>query len=485
MTKHISRIALLVLVLISVGLMAWAVIVGMSAPESDKIAGTMPLVGQHDEDYVPLKDSLGNIVPVATVEDGIKAMGTATIHQMRHAESLNYVNTINEIKEVDATLVANEAVYNEDLALIAEIDTLKVNDPKAYKKSQKDLDKKYADAKASVEKYETEYAARLKADREWAKRIEGVKGSDFDKESKLVLEYMGDKLEGYKASLKAMQKELKDNAAEFEANKAIFDAACKVFAVEVKKKAVDPNNEETSDLVDDYVATIDSYKEQVKHFEDKVRAEKSKAEKDREFKKDMVAERNDSKATITDDVLASVQRYGELTVGIAETEFKISTTSTNIETIEKAVVLAKEEGDHLMALATAINWNIYWVYFLLVFAVVFVIAGFFLNLIHEPNWIKLGAVVVVVAGVAGVAYAIALGHGWDHNVLTMLDANGNPTDIAFGLGSLDSPDRVIFGEKEYMMADVSIWITYIAFILALVAAIFSWIWSWINSIIKK
>lgn len=122
----------------------------------------------------------------------------------------------------------------------------------------------------------------------------------------------------------------------------------------------------------------------------------------------------------------------------------------------------------------------------MVFAIVFVVAGFVLNLIHNPNWIKLGAVLVVVAGVAGLAYAIALGHGWDHNVLSMVDANGDPTGIAFGLGSLDGPkERVIFGEKEYMMADVSIWITYIAFILALVAAVFSWIWSWINTIIKK
>lgn len=466
--------------------MAWAVIVGMSAPESDKIAGTMPLVGQYDEDYVPLKDSLGNIVPVTTIEDGVKAMGTATIHQMRHAESLNYVNTINEIKEVDPTLEGMQVDYDAAVVRKAELDSiLNPDNKKLNKKEREALQKEFDVVKANIESFETQnVAARLKADRDWAKRIEGVRGSDFDKESRIVIAYMNEKLAGFKASLKAMENELKENAAEFEANKQIFDDACKVFEVAVKSKPVDPNNEE-SDKVEDYVATIESYKEQVKHFEDKVRAEKSKNEKEREFKKDMVDARNAAKATITDEVLASVQRYGELTVGVAETEFKINATATNIDTVENAVVLAKEEGQHLMALATAINWNIYWVYFLMVFAIVFVVAGFVLNLIHNPNWIKLGAVLVVVAGVAGVAYAIALGHGWDHNVLSMLDANGEPTGIAFGLGSLDSPDRVIFGEKEYMLADVSIWITYIAFILALVAAVFSWIWSWINTIIKK
>jgi hypothetical protein len=58
----------------------------------------------------------------------------------------------------------------------------------------------------------------------------------------------------------------------------------------------------------------------------------------------------------------------------------------------------------------------------------------------------------------------------------MLDANGNTTDIAFGLGSLDSADRVVFSGSDYMLADVSIWVTYIAFVLAGVSAVFSWIW---------
>lgn len=487
MTKHISKFVFLALTLISVGLMAWAIIVGMRAPESDKIADTMPLVGQSDEDYAPVKDSLGKIVPVETVDAGIEAMYTATIHKMRNAEGLNYVNTVAEIREVDPALLNFESEYNQNVARRAVlVDSILVN--KSLKKKDRDaFEKELETVEANIATFENNnYAARIKAEQEWAKKIEGVRGSDFEKESGIVLEYLADKKVGYEASLEVAQQELKENADLFAANKQIFDDACKTFEVPVKTKAIDPNDEE-SDQVEDYVATIESYKEQVKLFEDEVRADKSRKADEKKYKtKEAVELRNAAKATITDEVLASVTRYGELTVDVADYQFKINTTTNNISTIEEAVKVAKAEGEYLMDLATAINYNIYWGYFLLVFAIVFVIVGFILNLIHEPNWIKLGVVLLVVAAVCGLAYYVAASHGWaEGGVLPVLDANGESTGIAFGLGSLDSPDRVIFGEREYMLADVSIWITYIAFVLALVAAVFSWIWSWINSIIKK
>lgn len=464
--------------------MAWAVIVGVSAPESKKITATMSLVGQCDEDYAPIKDSLGNIVPVTTVEDGIAAMGTATIHQMRTAEGLNYINTIGEIKDINPDLLNKRSEYEQNLAKVVELDSL-LNQPKLKKADRTKYEKELETAKGNIKVYEdSKIDERIKDEEDWQKRIDGIRGSDFDEESTLVIEYMEHLLAGYEATLETQQKELKERAAEFEANKKIFDDACKVLEVAVKTKPIDPNDEE-SDKVEDYVATVASYNEQVQLFQDQVKAEKSRAKKDRKLNQETIDTRNAAIKSVSEDVLASVTRYGELTVGIADNEFKIATTKNNIDTVEKAVVAAKEEGDHLMALAKAINFNILWVYFLMVFAVVFVVAGFVLNLINDPNWIKLGAVVVVVACVAGVAYAIANGHDWGKNVLPVLDANGNPTNIAFGLGSLDSPDRVIFGKRDYMLADVSIWVTYIAFVLALVAAVFSWIWSWINTIIKK
>jgi hypothetical protein len=83
----------------------------------------------------------------------------------------------------------------------------------------------------------------------------------------------------------------------------------------------------------------------------------------------------------------------------------------------------------------------------------------------------------VVAVVCGLAYYIGLGHEWDRYAFFMQDANGHNTDIIFGLGSLDSPGgRIEFEESDYMLADVSIWITYLAFALAAFSAVFSWIW---------
>ena len=52
----------------------------------------------------------------------------------------------------------------------------------------------------------------------------------------------------------------------------------------------------------------------------------------------------------------------------------------------------------------------------------------------------------------------------------MLDAAGEP--IPFGLGN-DPETRTVFGADEYQIADISIWITYLAFIGAALAAAFS------------
>lgn len=459
--NKISKIALLAIVAISVALMGWAVVVGASAPESDKIAGTMPLVGQYDENCDPVKDEKGKkIIPVTTTGDGIVAMNSATIYQMRNAEGLNYVNTVNEIKDVDFTLAGYEADYNKSVARIAEIEDLKVNDAKAYKKDKKKLDEELAAAQKYVAEYEEKgYAARLEREHKWAKSIEGVTGSQFDKESALVIAYLAEKKAGYEANLASLEEQMAAQREALVAQLDLFNAACEVLEVELVQKRTNPEDEE-SDLMPDYKTTIERYNEALK-------ANKAKLSKEQK------AALNACTAT----VLADVQAYDTLASDITTVKINIETITTNIDTLKKAVELAKQEGQHLMSLAKAINANLYWLYFLMVFAVVFVIAGFVLNFIQNPNWVKIGVAVGVVAVVCGLAYAIGAAHGWlNGEILYVLDANGNSTDIAFGLGTIGSDSRYEFTGGDYMLADVSIWITYIAFILAAVSAVFSWIW---------
>jgi hypothetical protein len=127
-----------------------------------------------------------------------------------------------------------------------------------------------------------------------------------------------------------------------------------------------------------------------------------------------------------------------------------------------------------MALAKAVSFNIYWLYFLMLFAVVFVAVGFILNFIQNPNWIKIASTLVVVAIVVAIAYFMADSHGWnDGKVLYVLDANGISTGIVFGVGQVDSPDRYVFTSQEYMLTDITIWITYLSVILGLAAAVVS------------
>ena len=134
--NKISKIALLVIIAVSVGLMGWAVVVGMDAPESKKVAATMSISGQYDKETGdPIKDTLGKIVPVTSVKDGIEAMYSATIYQMRNAEGLNYINTVSEIKEIDATIDGYKADYDRLGERIKEIDSIKTNDAASYKKN--------------------------------------------------------------------------------------------------------------------------------------------------------------------------------------------------------------------------------------------------------------------------------------------------------------------------------------------------------------
>lgn len=469
--KHIHRIALLVIILISLGLMAWAVVAGMRAPESDKIASTMQLIGQYDENCEPIKDSLDKTLPVLTTDAGVLAINSATIYQVRNAEGLNYMQTVAEIRNIDPALEQSKAVYEDAKqrqdainARLAEIEELKSN-KKEYNKTKKertDLDKEFKSNDSLIKVYEGgDYAARYSQDSTWQARIADIKGKDFASESALVIEYMQSKYDKYAAELQAKLDIEKNNAEVDAANLETLETIRKTFGVEEVKKLKNPEDEKAGDMPD-YKATIANLKDAI-----------AKKEKDTP-KKEWNNTFKPVKEQFTDEFIAAIEAYDTLQTEIVVLENDVATTHDNIETVKKAVAEAKADGENLMALAKAVSFNIYWLYFLMLFAVVFVAVGFILNFIQNPNWIKIASTLVVVAIVVAIAYFMADSHGWnDGKVLYVLDANGISTGIVFGIGQVDSPDRYVFTSQEYMLTDITIWITYLSVILGLAAAVVS------------
>ena len=68
--KKLHRYVFLVFALVSVAMVAWAIIAGMSAPDSAKIANSTPLVQQFDADGNAVNTEDDQPVPVATTQDG-------------------------------------------------------------------------------------------------------------------------------------------------------------------------------------------------------------------------------------------------------------------------------------------------------------------------------------------------------------------------------------------------------------------------------
>lgn len=146
----------------------------------------------------------------------------------------------------------------------------------------------------------------------------------------------------------------------------------------------------------------------------------------------------------------------------------ISVMEENIAASEQANAAAKADAEGIVALSNAINANLLWFYFLLVFAVCVIVIGAIMNLFQNAG--SLGKTLVsvcVVVAVVAVAYFISTTHGWTDGA-TLKDAAG----YDLGLGT-DPATRTVFGPFEYMMADASIWVTYITFAGAALAAIFS------------
>lgn len=474
--KYIHRIVLLLIVLVSVGLMGWAVVAGWNAPETKKIANTMKLVCQYDENWKAVEGELEQTLPVKTSQEGIEAMNVATINQMRSADGLNYDKTVTEIRTIDGTLEQNKALYDEAVngqnaieTRLAELEELKATNKSAYNKTKAERDslaKKFQANEEFIKSYEaTDNAERYSVDSEWVNRIAEVKGSDFDAESALVIEYMEFKHANYVNELENLKAVLNEKMSDFETNLNTFETICTTFEVALADKSKNPEDEQ-ADRMPDYKATI-----ALLNGEEGAIAKKEKAVTNKKEWKDTFKPVKDK---FTAELIASIEAYDDLTTSIVVLENSIATTADNIETVKKAVADAKADGESLMTLAKSVYWNIVWLYSLMLFAIVFVVVGFILNLFQNPSWLKILLTLVVVGLVGGAAYFIADNHGWmDGTILYVLDANGAATDIAFGIGSVDSPDRYEFTAEEYLLTDVTIWITYLAAGLGVVAAAFS------------
>ena len=146
----------------------------------------------------------------------------------------------------------------------------------------------------------------------------------------------------------------------------------------------------------------------------------------------------------------------------------VSIMEENIAASIKANEAAQLNGDNMVALGKAIHWNLMWFYFLMVFAVAFIVISAFFNLFLNAGSLKKTLLsLVVVAVVVGVAYFLARSNGWAEGH-TLKDAAG----YDLGIGT-DPATRKVFGTFEYMMADTSILVTYITFAGAALAAILS------------
>lgn len=436
--KNLHRIVFLIIALISVGLMAWAIVVGTAAPDQDKIADIVGMAYQYDENGDEKQDALGNPIPVVTVGQGIESMGTATINQMRKSDATIYGTTLEKIQNLEAKI----AECKEKLA---------ANDQKALQEAEAKVAALTAKGRRRTAAENNELAAAQKSVEDFKKLPETLKeleakvtwdanASDDDK----VIAYAKAELAAVQAQVKKANEALEAKKAEFDAAKQLVDDMCKV--ANIKLAEVEGR--------EDYAATLDEL----------VASKAINAAQKRQL--------NGVKATIADYQKLTNERKTALD---NETAYE-----ANIPMLENAMAQAQLDQQSIMKLGKVISYNIYWLYFLMVFAIVFVLIGFILNFFQNTGGIvKTIVAVVVVVAVAGVAYFIATNHGWLDGVVLyvtngvgqpMLDAAGEP--IPFGLGN-DPETRSVFGASDYMIADISIWITYLAFAGAAIAALYS------------
>ena len=435
--KKLHRIVFLVLALISVGLMAWTIVVGMSAPDSNKIAGIMGLSYQYDENGNEKQDTLGNPIPVVSVEQGIEAMGTATINQMRKSDATIYGTTLEKINNLENKIAeGKEMLADAENKAVKEAEA-KVAELNAKRRRTPAENNELANAQKVVEDYKKlpETLKELEAKITWA-----AEASDDEK----VIAFAENELKGVQEQVKAANEAIEAKKGEFEPAKKLVEEMC---AVANTKLVVAEGRE-------DYVATL----------EEILASKAINAARKREL----------------NGVKATIEAYQKL-MNDRKTALDNETAyEANIPMLKTAIEEAQADQQSIMKLGKAVYFNLLWLEILMGLAILLVIAGFALNFAQNAGGIgkTIAATVVVVVSV-GLAYFIATSHGWLDGVVLyvtngvgqpMLDAAGEP--IPFGIGN-DPESRSVFTATDYMIADVSIWITYLAFAGAAVAALYS------------
>lgn len=435
--KKLHRIVFLVLALISVGLMAWAIVVGMSAPDSDKIASIMGMSYQYDENGEEKQDELGNPIPVVSVAQGIEAMGTATINQMRKSDATIYGTTLEKIKNIENKIAECEKQLADTENKAVKEAEAKIAELSAIRRRNAAQNTELANAQKVVDDFKKlpETLKELQAKVVW-----DANASDDEK----VIAYAEQEFKNVQEQAQKANEALEAKKAQFDPAKALVDEMCKVANIKI---AVVEGRE-------DYAATLDEL----------LGAKAINAAQKRQL--------NGVKATIAEYQKLVNERKTALD---NETAFE-----SNVPMLKDAIAQAQIDQQSIIKLGKVISYNIYWLYFLMLFAIVFVVLGFILDFFQNSgNGVKSVVAMVAVVGVCAAAYFIGQAHGWLDGVVLyvtngvgqpMLDAAGEP--IPFGLGN-DPETRTVFAASDYMIADVSIWITYLAFAGAAVAALYS------------
>lgn len=435
--KKLHRIVFLILALISVGLMAWAIVVGMQAPNSDKIADIMGMTYQYDENGEEMLDEHENPIPVATTTQGIESMGVATINQMRKSDATIYGTTLEKIKNIESKIAEIEEQLAKGDNKAAKAAEAKVAELTAKRRLTAEEKKELENNQKIAEDFKKlpETLKELKAKVVW--------NADAT-EAEKVIAFAEVEFKGVQEQVAKANKAIEAKKSVFDAAKKLVDDMCKVANTKVV----------VAEGREDYVATLDEL----------LGSKAINAAQKREL--------NGIKATIAEYQKLVNDRKVALD---NETAFE-----SNLPMLKEAIAQAEVDQTTIMELGKVISYNIYWVYFLLVFAVVFVLVGFILNFFQNSGNLVVTIVsCVVVVAVVVAAYYIGKSHEWlDGAVLyvtnsvgqPILDAAGEP--IPFGIGT-DPETRTVFTASEYMIADVTIWITYLAFIGALIAALYS------------
>ena len=362
--KKIHRIVFLIIALISVGLMAWTIVVGMSAPDSDKIADIMGMSYQYDENGNEKQDALGNPIPVVSVENGVESMGTATINQMRKSDATIYGTTLEKVKNIESKIAECEQKLADNEQKALKEAEAKVAELNAIRRRTPAQNNELANAQKVVDEYKKlpETLNELKAKATW-----DVNASDDDK----VIALAEAEFNGILEQVKKANEALEAKKADFDAAKQLVDEMCKVANIKVAQV----------DGREDYAATLDEL----------LGAKAINAAQKRQL--------NGIKATIAEYQKLANERKTALD---NETAYE-----SNLPMLKEAIAQAQLDQQSIMKLGKVVFYNLVWLEILMGFAILLVFVGFVLNFAQNSGGIgKTIAAAAIVVAVVGVAYFI-------------------------------------------------------------------------------